>query len=350
MHPRRVVLALSLLPALAAGCAGSARDAATNFRGVVLSPAIEKPDVALTDFNGRPWNLRLETAGKVTLLFFGYTHCPDVCPLHAANVAAVLRQLPFAERDEIRFVFVTTDPARDTPQRLREWLGGFDPTFIGLTGPAEEVSRIQAGLRMAPAQLDPSARDSTSYLVGHSAQVLAFGKDGLARLEYPFGVRQEDWANDLPRLARGEVPPEPAMEAAVTAEPPPTIGVETPIMPRPSSTAEASVYVTLRGLAPDDTLVAMWSPAAQGVAAHESHQMNGTIRMMPVERLVVPADGTLRFAPGAMHLMVTALREIPAVGHSIPISLRFARRGDLVFAATVVEYADVQRLLAPTAR
>src|SRR5688572_22956637 len=112
----RATLLFCLLFVFAGACrrdAAPARDAGSEFRGVVLSTPVDKPDFTLTDFNGEPYNFRLKTAGKVALLFFGYTHCPDVCPLHAANIAAVLKQLPFEMRDSIRFVFVTTDPERD---------------------------------------------------------------------------------------------------------------------------------------------------------------------------------------------------------------------------------------------
>ena len=221
-----------------------------GFRGVLISPAVEKPDVVLTDFNNEPFNLRLKTAGKVTLLFFGYTHCPDVCPLHAANIAAVLKQMPFEERDQIVFVFVTTDPARDTPTRLKEWLGNFEPSFVGLSGPMAEVNRLQAGLNMAPAQLDAPANSAT-YLVAHSAQVLAFGQDSYARVEYPFGIRQEDWAQDLPRLARGEVPQAPPVSAlaanaasgAPNAPATQPVDVAVALIPQPVSTSEAAFYV-----------------------------------------------------------------------------------------------------------
>ncbi|MFN8580421.1 MAG: SCO family protein [Gemmatimonadaceae bacterium] len=132
MRARHRTLALLFALCAAASCTGNGaaeRSGMTGFRGVSLSNPITKPSFVLTGTNGQPWDFARETEGKVALLFFGYTHCPDVCPLHMANIAAVLKKMPFEQRDLIRVVFVTTDPARDTPERLKEWLGAIDPTF-----------------------------------------------------------------------------------------------------------------------------------------------------------------------------------------------------------------------------
>lgn len=186
-------------------------------RGTVLDPSWEKPDVELTDTDGHTYAFRAETEGLVTLLFFGYTHCPDVCPIHMGNIAAVLRDLPYAVRERIRVVFVTTDPERDTPERLREWLDRFDRSFVGLRGTEAEVDAFQAALRLPSAVRQPSRPGPLpgAYAVGHAAQVIAFAADGRARVVYPFGTRQEDWAHDLPRLV--EAHPWPAERGAETA-------------------------------------------------------------------------------------------------------------------------------------
>ncbi len=187
-----------LLAACAAGDGGGSP--ASDFRGVQLPEPRPKPDFTLRDTDGRPFRFREETKGYVTLLFFGYTNCPDVCPVHMANIAAVLRGFPFELRRQFKVVFVTTDPDRDTPERLREWLDGFDPSFIGLRGDEDEVNRIMIGLGMPGAV--KSETSNGNYLVGHSAQVIAFTRDDLAHFVYPFGTRQADWAHDLPKLAR----------------------------------------------------------------------------------------------------------------------------------------------------
>jgi protein SCO1/2 len=210
---RLALLALAPAAALLAGCdeGASARAAAaaappSEWRGTLLVQPAPKPEFTLTDTEGRPYDFRARTDGHVTLLFFGYTHCPDVCPIHLASIARVLDDLPYEDRQRVRVVFVSTDPDRDTPERIRSWLDAFDPSFVGLRGTVEEVNAIQARMGLPEAvKIDPGtpgagiATDG-GYTVGHAAQVVAYGLDDRAHLIYPFGTRQRDWAADLPKL------------------------------------------------------------------------------------------------------------------------------------------------------
>jgi protein SCO1 len=173
-----------------------------GFHGILIAPPQPKPDFTFTSASGAPYDLRKETDGKVTLLFFGYTHCPDVCPLHMANIAAVMKKMSIEDRARIRVLFVTTDPERDTPDRLTSWLASFDPSFVGLAGPMDQVNQLQRSMGFAPAFPEPAPEGSPagSYGVAHSAVVLAFTPDDSLRVIYPFGTRQQDWAQDLPAL------------------------------------------------------------------------------------------------------------------------------------------------------
>lgn len=202
-HSPTDALALALALALTLpGCGPSTtRDAdSSDLRGVVLPAPIVKADFTLHDTDGKSYDFRERTDGRLTLLFFGYTNCPDICPVHMANLGAVLANFSPDLRRHIEVVFVTTDPERDTPERLRAWLDNFDPRFVGLHGPIDEVNRIQHAFNLPHAVRDDAVRDDGSYLVGHSAQVLAFTPDDVGRVTYPFGTRQVDWAHDLPRL------------------------------------------------------------------------------------------------------------------------------------------------------
>ena len=121
--------------------------------------------------------------------------------MHLTNIASVMHGLPYDVTGKLRVVFVTTDPARDTPEKLEAWLANFDPAFIGLRGSTEQVKAIERSVNVAPAVA--GAPDSSGgYDVGHAAQVLAFTRDDSAHVVYPFGTRQADWAHDLPLLAR----------------------------------------------------------------------------------------------------------------------------------------------------
>jgi protein SCO1/2 len=178
--------------------------ARNRIRGVQRTPPLPKPDWQLTTTDGKPFDLQRDTRGYLTLVFFGYTHCPDVCPVHTANVAKVLKTLPIDVANRVRFVFVTTDPERDTPDLLKRWLAGFHPDFIGLTGTPEQIRNAQMSLGLMPAAREvPDSNNPSAYLVSHAAAVFAFTSDDSAHVLYPFGIRQQDWANDLPILVNG---------------------------------------------------------------------------------------------------------------------------------------------------
>ncbi len=198
---RSGLLALVALLALGAGCkpAGPKVFNPDGLAAPKVEPPIAKPDFVLTTTDGRPYDFRKETEGKVALLFFGYTHCPDVCPVHLANIAAVLRKLSPEANNSVQVVFVTTDPVRDTPAAMRAWLDKFDPRFIGLTGDSLALMNAIGQLPFGKPVIERLPGD-TAYYVGHPASVIAFTRDNLAHVVYPFGIRQQDWARDLPLL------------------------------------------------------------------------------------------------------------------------------------------------------
>jgi protein SCO1/2 len=201
----RAFAGLCLAGFLAVGCsqteeqrAAAERAESSGFRGVALPEPVPAPDFSLRDTDGAEFHFREETAGQLTLLFFGYTNCPDICPVHMANLGAVLGDLDYAQRRRVKVLFVTTDPERDTPEQLRSWLDRIDHTFIGLIGDPDEVNEIQRSFNLPPAVRQ--ATEGGEYTVGHASQVLAITPDGLVRVVYPAGTRQGDWAHDLPRL------------------------------------------------------------------------------------------------------------------------------------------------------
>jgi protein SCO1/2 len=191
--------AINLLLAFASiACAQSDRNSA--YRGGLVDPPMPKPRFVLTDTSGTPFDFRSRTDGTVTLLFFGYTYCPDQCPMHMANLGAALKKLPSDIAAQVKLVFVTTDPERDTPAQLRGWLDNFDRQFVGLTGSNHAIQVVQ---RMAGV---PTARKSESrngsYTVAHANFVVAYTKDNLAHVIYPGGVSRDDWVHDLPLLLK----------------------------------------------------------------------------------------------------------------------------------------------------
>ncbi|WP_175411282.1 SCO family protein [Streptomyces sp. TRM64462] len=174
--------------------------------GTVLDRPFKKPDLVLTDTTGKPYDFRERTKGKPTLIYFGYTNCPDVCPLTLSNIATAMKELPQADREKLQVVFVTTDPERDTPAELAKWLpGAGDPSFIGLSG---DFATIQAGALQVGIGIDPPSKDKDGNVVSmHGAQVIAFSpKTDQGYVLYGEDTTVEDYAKDLPKLIRGEKP------------------------------------------------------------------------------------------------------------------------------------------------
>lgn len=316
-----------------------------GFRGAVLPEPAAKPRFTLLDTEGRPYDFAAETSGRLTLLFFGFTYCPDVCPVHLANIAAVLDDLPLDARRDIRVVFVSADPERDTPERTRQWLDAFDRSFIGLRGSLEEVNAILADLRLAPAvHGQPDARGN--YTVGHPAQVLAFTPDGYLRVMYPFGTRQVDWARDLPKLLgrefvreRGEPEPMPSPLRPGLA-----------YVPAPAGDGPAAVYLSVGNRGPDaDTLEGATARVAAIVELHRSVMSGGTMTMEPVAGVGVAAGDTLRLEPGGYHLMLRDLAAPLAPGDTFTVELRFRRGGAVPVQAVVVPYSALERMLGAAA-
>ncbi len=196
---RRQSALLLLAGVLACGTGTERALSAHGFLGVEMPEPLTVPDLSFTDSHGQPLHLPGATAGKVTLLMVGYTHCPDVCPVHLANLAAVLKKMPSEVQGSVQVVFVTIDPVRDTPAVLGSFVSAFDPTFIGVSGSDSSLASLQQALQLGLAYENPAKADG-SYTVGHASAVIAFTKDGLARVRYAFGTRQADWAHDLPLL------------------------------------------------------------------------------------------------------------------------------------------------------
>lgn len=201
----RIVLAAAATAgaALLVGCGSPSSAVATDasgYHGTMLPAPVEKPAVVLRRVDGTPYDLRAETDGYLTLLFFGYTNCPDVCPVHMAGIASVMARMSFDETRRIRVLFVTIDPERDTPDKLGPWLAQFDQRFIALTGDSATLHDAQTELGVTPAVKDTTVIGASGYAMAHAAQVYAFTTDNLAHMVYPFGTRQKDWADDLPLL------------------------------------------------------------------------------------------------------------------------------------------------------
>jgi len=180
-------------------------DSSSKGAVTVLDQPFEKPDLVLTDTHGKKYDLRAETQKRPTLVYFGYTHCPDVCPLTMNNIAVAKKHLSRAEQDKLRVVFVTTDPKRDTPAELGKWLKGIDPDIVGLTG---DFAKIQAGARSLGISIEPTTKDKNGKIVStHGTQVIAFSpRTDAGYLLYSQDATVDDYTKDLPKIVQGQKP------------------------------------------------------------------------------------------------------------------------------------------------
>ena len=209
-NARRVALPAALLAfaVLLAGCGSGAQRSLgaahatsdTQLRGLVPEPLPHLPDFTLTDTAGRPFNLTAAARGKLTYLYFGYTHCPNACPATMSDLSYAVRLQPAALRRRVEVVFVTVDPRRDTRPALRAWLDHYSADFVGLTGTPAEIAAAELAAGVPPAPPEP--RGHGNYAVAHSSLLFAYSPDGRSHVVYSQGFRPADYAHDLPLLLR----------------------------------------------------------------------------------------------------------------------------------------------------
>ena len=199
---RQLAFPVIVAAMLMSACSGSDPTDSGRFAGSDLPIPLAKPDIVLTDTDGNPFDLRAETEGRLTLVYFGYTNCPDICPVHLAQITQVLDR-PSMPTD-VAVVFITVDPERDDPRTIRRFLDNYDAAYVGLTGTHDQLDAAQISFDVPLAQRegdDDHDDHDHDYTIGHAGQVFAFARDGFAYSVYPQGTRQSHWVRDLVILA-----------------------------------------------------------------------------------------------------------------------------------------------------
>ncbi|WP_371365050.1 SCO family protein [Jatrophihabitans sp. GAS493] len=195
---------LLLVAVVLAGCSSNASGSTKSdlndqantvgkYQGFPADPPLPRPSFTLTDTSGAPYSFSTETAGHPTLLYFGYTECPDVCPTTMADIGNALRAVPSSLRDKTEVVFVTTDVKHDTPAVIASWLRHFDAglpnQFVGLSGTQTQVDTAQAAAHVMLAE------DGGQQ---HSAKVLLYGADDYSHVSFEQSTNLSDQiAHDL---------------------------------------------------------------------------------------------------------------------------------------------------------
>jgi protein SCO1 len=200
------VLAVLAVAATLAGCSAAAKPTPSDlndlpssgpYQGVGMVPPQPRPSFTLTDTAGRAFSFGQATSGRPTLLFFGYTQCPDVCPTTMADIHTALSGLPVAEQQRVYVVFVSTDVRHDTAAVVRTWLDQFSngthARFVGLVGSQAQIDAAQTAAHIALA---------TDGGQTHSARVLLYGADNYARVSYLQSTNEaQQMAHDLPLVS-----------------------------------------------------------------------------------------------------------------------------------------------------
>jgi len=171
---------------------------APKYAAVDITGANYGKEVQLTDHNGKPKRLA-DFKGKVVVLFFGFTQCPDVCPTAMVEMAQVKKELG-QDADKLQVVFVTVDPERDTQEVLKAYMENFDPTFLALRGTPEQLGQIAADFRIIYNKVNGST--PTSYTMDHSAGRYIYDTNGRLRLYARYGIEVPAIASDIRLLLK----------------------------------------------------------------------------------------------------------------------------------------------------
>ncbi|GAA1523112.1 SCO family protein [Nocardioides humi] len=192
--PRALAVLVVLLGLVVSAC-----DDPEEFTGSRLKNPYQAADIALTDTSGAAYSLGADTTKALTVVFFGYTNCPDYCPMVMNNLAAAMNRLDAADRAKVDVVFVTTDPSRDDEKTLRTYLDGYDKGFIGLTGDLDTI--IEVGEPLHVYVNDGVELPSGGYdLGGHSTFTLAIDSSHQAVALWNQETSSTEFASDIHTL------------------------------------------------------------------------------------------------------------------------------------------------------
>jgi len=191
-----VLLLSACNPNSQSGTGAEAGNKAGGFVGTDITGADFPKPLALTDHNGKKRTMD-DFKGKVVTLFFGYTHCPDVCPTTMSDLKQTMKLLG-DKADQVQVVFVTVDPERDTQAVLAQFVPSFDPRFIGLWGSLQETAETLGNFKIYYSKVESKTKGD--YTIDHSAGMYVFDKTGKIRLYLDYGQKPADIASDLTKL------------------------------------------------------------------------------------------------------------------------------------------------------
>lgn len=187
-----ILIVIVLLTAVLSACAPY------EFHGTILQSSTEAANFTLMSSNGQRVSLD-DFRGKLVVLYFGYTFCPDVCPATLVEIAGAMDILG-EDAKKVQAIMVSVDPERDTPEQLAEYVAHFDPNFLGVTGTPEEIAELATLYGIYYEKHEGS--EASGYLIDHTATVMVIDQEGYLKLLLPFGTTAQDMADDLAYLLK----------------------------------------------------------------------------------------------------------------------------------------------------
>jgi len=194
-HASVLLLAIAMIMVLTSACSSGSY----SWHGTPYDPPLPAPEIKISKARGQGFTLS-QQHGLITLLYFGYTYCPDVCPATVAIMSQVFERLDLTA-DKVQFVMISVDPERESPDGIEEYLRRFHPDFIGLWADRDQLEKILADYGVVAIR-EPSDNPET-YLITHTARVFLIDQQGYLRAHYAFGSTPDDFIADL-RYLGGE--------------------------------------------------------------------------------------------------------------------------------------------------
>ena len=322
MRPKNFIVAIILASALSAGVFLAVRmnQPAQPATAFVLPAPSPLPDFSLLDQAGAPVTAST-FRGHWNLVFFGFTHCPDICPATMQILAAARKALADEGHEPLpRIVLVSVDPQRDTPELMGRYVDYFGNGNLGVTGDLDELLTLTSALGI---YFEKQAGDGENYAVDHSAAVLVVNPDGAFHALFSGPHLVENYVHDLPII----------MDSFV-AEPLAPLVAKNVVVTRPMPGMKMSAgYLSLTNNTDTPIRVTrVTSPQFGSVELHESTVEDGVARMRAIPELVVPAHGTATLERGGKHLML-----MKPGGDSDDVSLNFYD-GDQLLLSIAANY------------
>lgn len=194
---RAGAVGVALLLALTA-CGGGSDESSGELHGTVLDPPFEVSSAPLTDTEGAPYSLTEDTDKDLTLVFFGYINCPDICQVVMSNLSSAMTRLDDEDRERVDVVYITTDPKRDTQEAIADYLPHFDPDFVGLTGDLDTIVEVAKPLGVGITKGEPLP--SGGYDVTHGTTITGIDADDEGTVYWDGNSSSADLAADIHTL------------------------------------------------------------------------------------------------------------------------------------------------------